>query len=197
MTRLKAIRIALWVAVAVLTATTVGVFMIRETETPANAAIGGPFTLEDAGGKPVTEAVFTGKPHLIFFGYTHCPDVCPTTLADMTVLLDDLGPAGKDLVIAFITVDPERDTPEVLKSYLSSFSPQIVGLTGTDAEIADVVSAYRAYRRKVPGEAGEYTMDHTASVYLFDDTGDFRGTIDLSETDDVRLAKVKRLLGIG
>ncbi|ODN72068.1 SCO family protein [Methylobrevis pamukkalensis] len=195
MTRLQIIRLLLWSAVAVLTAATIGIFVFRETQQQAQAAIGGPFSLVDSNGSPVTEDLFAGKPHLVFFGFTHCPDVCPTTLSDFTLLLEDLGEDAKDLVIAFVTVDPERDTPAVMKSYLSSFSDRIIGLTGSDAQVAGMIAAYRAYRSKIPQEGGGYTMDHTASVYLFDASGEFRGTIDLHEDEATRLAKVRRLVG--
>jgi len=192
--RLAILRLTLWAAVAVVAAMTAGLFVMRQAGPPAQTtAIGGPFQLVDTEGRPVSEAIFAGKPHLVFFGFTRCPDVCPTTLADMSLLVDDLGADARDLVIAFVTVDPERDTPEVMKSYITSFSDRIVGLTGSEAKIEAMVTAYRAYRRKVP-QGDDYSMDHTASVYLFDRTGAFRGTLDFHEDEKTRLEKVRRLL---
>ncbi len=139
----------------------------------ANASgIGGPFTLTDQTGKTVTDADFAGEPKLVFFGYTHCPDVCPTTLSDITTMLGALG-TDKKAAVLFITVDPERDTPAVLKDYLSSFDPRITGLTGSPAAIAKVLQDYRVYAKKVTTGGGDYTMDHTALVYLMDKSGNF------------------------
>ncbi|WP_460447948.1 SCO family protein [Alsobacter sp. SYSU BS001988] len=143
------------------------------------AAVGGPFRLVDQDGKPVTEAALKGKPSLIFFGFTHCPDVCPTTLQDVTQVYDALGPKADQLNSYFISVDPERDTPELLKTYLSSFDKRIVGLTGDRAAVDAATKAYRVYSRKVPLEKGDYTMDHTALVYLMDKSGQFVGAFNL------------------
>ncbi|PSC06652.1 hypothetical protein SLNSH_02260 [Alsobacter soli] len=143
------------------------------------SAVGGPFRLVNQDGQPVTEAVLKGKPSLIFFGFTHCPDVCPTTLQDVTQLYDALGAKADDLKAFFISVDPERDTPELMKTYLSSFDKRIVGLTGDRPSIDAVQKAYRVFSRKVPMEGGEYTMDHTAIVYLMDKNGRFVGGFNL------------------
>lgn len=198
MNALRLIRIGTWVLVAVLLAATGWVVWRGQTqpatETAADAAIGGPFTLVGVDGQPVTETIFAGKPHAIFFGFTHCPDVCPTTLGEISVMLGDLGDEAKDLQVAFISVDPERDTPAFLKDYLSAFSDRIVGLTGSEAQVADVVAKYRVFRRKVPGENGDYTMDHTAAVFLFDRTGAFKGTISYGEPQQDAMAKLKRLV---
>ena len=151
----------------------VGGFVLRETPGPASASgIGGPFSLTDQDGKTVTEAALKGRPTLVFFGYTHCPDVCPTTLSDLSQMLAALGP-GKNAGVLFITVDPERDTPGVLKDYLSSFDPRIVGLTGDRTAVEAALRDYRVYAKKVPTQGDDYTMDHTAVVYLMDKTGTF------------------------
>ena len=131
----------------------------------------------------MTEKTFEGEPFLVFFGYTHCPDVCPTTLADMTQVLESLG-KDKPAHALFITVDPERDTQAALKSYLSSFDPRIVGLTGTQDAVAAAEKAYRVYAQKVPGANGGYSMDHTAVVYLMDRGGRFAQAIDLQQPPD-------------
>lgn len=158
------------------------------------AAIGGPFTLVDTNGATVTEKTYAGRPVAIFFGFTHCPDVCPTTLAELTALLQQLGPDAEKLAVLFVTVDPERDTPDSMKSYISSISDRIVGLTGSEAQIADVVEKYKVYRRKVPLDGGDYTMDHTAAVFLMGPDGRFRGTLSFGEAQADSLAKLKRLV---
>src|SRR3954468_4818018 len=140
---------------------------------PQTATIGGPFRLTDQNGRTVTEQDFKGAPFLVFFGFTHCPDVCPTTLFEVSEILRNLGPDAARVRVAFITVDPERDTPAALKDYLSSFDPHLLGVTGDPAAIAAMGKAYRVYSKKVPLEGGGYTMDHTAIIYLMDKDGRF------------------------
>jgi protein SCO1/2 len=140
---------------------------LRDADAPAASSIGGPFTLTGSNGKTVTQKDFAGAPTLIFFGYTHCPDVCPATLFEMSEALRALGPDRKAAAL-FITVDPERDTPEVLKDYLSSFDPRIIGVTGSREQVDPVLKGFRVYSRKISGEGDDYTMDHTALVYLMD-----------------------------
>src|SRR5947208_12590466 len=137
------------------------------------AAIGGPFKLTDQNGKVITEQDLKGHPFLVFFGFTHCPDVCPTTLFEVSEIFRALGPDAKDVRALFVTVDPERDTPEKLKDYLSSFDPRIIGVTGDEAAIVATERAYRVYAKKVPTDGGSYTMDHTAIVYLMNKEGRF------------------------
>ena len=148
----------------------------------ATASVGGAFTLVDQNGRTVTERTFLGKPHLVFFGFTHCPDVCPTKLFEISEVLRATGDKGRDLRALFVTVDPERDTPEVLKSYLGSFDDRIVGLTGDRVAIDAAVKAFRAYARKVPLKDGDYTMEHTALVYLMDKDGRFVGAFNLDRS---------------
>src|SRR5262249_12296363 len=150
---------------------------------PPRARIGGPFALVDHRGKPVTEHDFLGKPTLGFFGFTHCPDVCPTTLYELSNMLAQLKSEGDRLNVLFVTVDPERDTPEQLALYLSSFDPRITGLSGTSESIAVAVDAYQAYTRKVPLKDGDYTMDHTAAIFMMDSKGQYVGTISHRETE--------------
>lgn len=158
--------------------------------------IGGAFRLTSHEGKPVTDQDLKGKPFVVFFGFTHCPEVCPTTLYDLTQDLAALGKDADRLRVAFITVDPAQDTPELMKTYLSSFDPRIVGLTGTEEEIAAVARAYKVYYRKVPTEGG-YTMDHTASIFLMDSKGDFYGTSNFQESDEIRRGKLRQLVKNG
>jgi protein SCO1 len=157
------------------------------------ALIGGPFQLVDMNGQPVTEAIFKDRAHAIFFGFTHCPDVCPTTLGELAVALDGLGPDAVNIDVYFVTVDPARDTPALLKSYVTAFSSRFVGLTGSEAEIAAVTSAYRVVRAKVATTGDDYVMDHSASVLLFDAGGNFSGTLSPSDKPEDRIAKLKRL----
>jgi protein SCO1/2 len=136
------------------------------------SAIGGPFELVDQTGKTVTDRDLAGRPYLVFFGFTHCPDVCPTTLFEVSEVLRALGPEADRVGALFVTVDPERDTPDKMKDYLSSFDPHLRGLTGDPAAVATMLKAYRVYFRKVPQENG-YTMDHYAGIYLMDKNGRF------------------------
>lgn len=145
------------------------------------AQVGGPFTLVDQNGRAVTERDVQGAPYLVLFGFTHCPDICPTKLFEISEVLRASGERGRRLRALFITVDPERDTPEVLKSYLGSFDERILGLTGSPEAIQAVTRAYRAYARRVPLEGGDYTMDHTALVYLMDAKGAFVGAVNLAK----------------
>jgi len=158
----------------------------------AVAGVGGPFHLEDQNGKPVSDQDMKGRPFLVFFGFTHCPDVCPTTLFDMSQLLRKLGPDADRTGALFITVDPERDTPAVMKDYLSNFDPHLRGLTGDQASIDAAARAYRVYAKKVPLQGGDYTMDHTAVVYLMDKNGQFVAPFDLKRTPELAAADLRR-----
>jgi protein SCO1 len=139
------------------------------------ALVGGPFSLIDHNGRRVTDKDFLGRPILVFFGFTFCPDICPSGLQVIAAALDKLGPKAERIVPLFITIDPERDTPEQLKSYLASFHPKLVGLSGTVAEITDVAKKYRVYFKKIKDEksSADYTMDHSTIVYLMDAKGQF------------------------
>lgn len=158
------------------------------------AAIGGPFKLTDQNGRTVTDQDFKGHPFLVFFGFTHCPDVCPTTLFEVSQIMRALGPDADRTRALFITVDPERDTPAVMKDYLSSFDSHLSGLTGDPATIAAVAKAYRVYFKKVPLDQGGYTMDHTAIVYLMDKDGRFVSPFSLKRTTDAAAADLRRYL---
>lgn len=159
-------------------------------------AIGKPFELTSHRGEIVNNATLKGKPYLAFFGFTHCPDICPTTLFELTDLMAELGPVADQFNVAFISVDPERDTQELLKAYMTSFDPRIFALRGTAEQTQTAVKAFAAYSRKVPTEGGNYTMDHTAGVYLMDAYGGFKGTLDMHEPRDVRLQKIRNLVGV-
>jgi len=158
------------------------------------AAIGGPFKLIDQNGKAFTDQDMKGKPFLVFFGFTHCPDVCPTTLFDVSEVMRSLGPDADRTAALFITVDPERDTPASMKDYLGSFDPHLRGLTGDADALATVAKEYRVYYKKVPLDGGDYTMDHTAIVYLMDKDGHFVSPFSLKRKPDVAAAELRKYL---
>jgi protein SCO1/2 len=161
----------------------------------ASAAVGGPFHLEDQSGKVVTDQDMKGKPYLVFFGYTHCPDVCPTTLFDMSQVMKQLGPDANRTGALFITVDPERDTEAVMKDYLSNFDPHLRGLTGDQASIDATIKEYRVYAKKIPLKDGDYTMDHTAVVYLMDKNGNFVAPFDVTnQKPEAAAAELRRYM---
>jgi protein SCO1/2 len=160
----------------------------------ATAAIGGPFQLTDQNGKPVTDKDLKGHPTLVFFGFTHCPEVCLTTLFDISEVLNKLGPDAAKVNAVFITVDPERDTPAALKDYLSSFNPRLLGIGGDAQELATVAKEYRVYYKKVPLKDGDYTMDHTAIVYLMDKNGQFVAPFSLKRRPEDSAAELRRYL---
>lgn len=154
---------------------------------------GAPFALTDQTGKPVTEAAFRGQPTVVFFGFTHCPEVCPMTLSQMAGWLKTLGDEGKDIKAYFVSIDPERDTPDVMKSYVSTFSDRIVGITGDPDKVRAMAKSFGIYFKRVDTGDGDYNMDHTASVLMLNRKGDFFGTIAYEENPDTALAKLKRL----
>ncbi len=158
--------------------------------------VGGPFTLEDGNGKQVTDRDFRGKYMLVYFGYTFCPDVCPTTLNAVANALDRLGPKADRLQAIFITVDPKRDTPAVMKRYTAAFSPRLLGLTGTPEEIARAAKAYRVYyavHRTGPGP-NDYSVDHSSILYLMGPDGKFVAPIQADQTGAEMAADLDRLM---
>ena len=160
----------------------------------APAAIGGPFQLTDQTGQTVTEKNMQGRPSLIFFGFTHCPDVCPTTLFEISEVLRVMGKDADRVNAYYISVDPERDTLAAMKDYLSSFDPRLKGLTGSPEQVAKVLSEYRVYAKKVPLKDGDYTMDHTALIYLMDRDGKFVAPFNLNRKPEEAAADLKRYL---
>jgi len=195
----KAPRALLWslVAVAVLlTAAAIGLFALVSEKSgggaQSSAAIGGPFRLA-SGDRTVTDADVRGAPFLVFFGYTHCPDVCPTTLFQMSEIFRTLGPDAK-IKGLFITVDPERDTPDLVKTYAGNFDPRIIGLSGDRAAIDKVLAEYRVYARKAPGANGDYTMDHSAVIYLMDRDGKFLRAFNMERPPEKAAAELRALL---
>ena len=198
---LRRIRIVLWVACAIpLLALAVVAFreFTRGADgagTLATASIGGPFKLASTAGGDLSSEDLKGKPFMVFFGYTHCPDICPTTASDISTWLRELGPRGREIKALFVSIDPERDNVASLKDYLSSFPDEIIGLTGTPEQIAEVAKEYRVYYAKHPLKDGDYAMDHTALIYLMDRDGKLAGTLTSEAKPEEALAKLKRLLG--
>ena len=195
----RTVRVVLWIAAfAAAFASVLAVILIVAGRTPTPmmataSAVGGPFSLVDQNGQTITDGDLRGHPYLVFFGFTHCPDVCPTTLFEVSEVLRHLGPDGDRARALFVTVDPERDTPEKLKDYLSSFDPRLSGLTGSREAIERMLKAYRVYAKKVATEAG-YTMDHTALVYLMDKQGRFVAPFNLKRRPEEAAADLRRHL---
>src|SRR5215475_7246475 len=161
---------------------------------PAPAAIGGSFQLTDQSGATVTEKSLQGRPTLIFFGFTHGPDVCPTSLFEISEVLRAMGQDADKVNAYFVSVDPERDNAQSMKDYLSSFDPHLKGLTGNPEAVAKALSAYRVYAKKVPLKDGDYTMDHTALTYLMDRDGKFVAPFNLNRKPEEAAAELKRYL---
>ncbi|SIR06994.1 protein SCO1/2 [Rhizobium sp. RU33A] len=197
---MKTVRVILWAAVVVMA----GVLgwltysVTQSDQTIAEAPFGVPFQLVDQNGQPITEQAFRGKPTALFFGFTHCPEVCPTTLFELDGWLKQVDPDAKGLQAYFVTVDPERDTPEILGRYVSNVTDRVKAIAGEPDKVAEVVKGFRVYAKKIPlDEAkpdGDYTMDHTASIFLLDAEGRFKGTIAYGENPDTAVKKLENLM---
>jgi protein SCO1/2 len=197
---LKRIRVVLWIACAIplLALGAVGILELTQKTGSVGAlqasGIGGPFKLAASTGGSFSTDELKGKPFLVFFGFTRCPEICPTTISDISTWLDALGSDGKEIKALFVSIDPERDSVAAMKDYLSSFSDQIIGLTGTPDQIAGVAKEYRIYYAKHPLKDGDYTMDHSAMIYLMDRQGKLVGTLTYGDKKDEAVAKLRRLL---
>ena len=197
MNKLGKLRILLWGLVA-LALVGFAYLQLRPRALPKpeqtyTSSVGGPFTLTAADGSSVTERTLRGRPYALFFGFTRCPDVCPTTLARLARLRGQMGSDGNKLQIVFVSVDPESDTPADIGQYTAMFGTPILGLTGTTEQIAKIAKAYHIYYAKVPQEGGNYTVDHSATVFLMDREGRLQSTLDMKEGDAAALAKLNRL----
>ena len=196
---MKRIRIALWVLVA-LSLIGFGALLLyprgeggpQPSQRITATSFGGPFTLVGADGQPFQSSRLNGKPYAIFFGFTHCPDVCPTTLARLVRLRKELGGEGS-FNIVFVSVDPERDGPKEIAGYADAFGGPVIPLTGSPAQIAQVKKQYGIHSEKVPGDGVDYNVDHTATVLLFNRSGGFEATISPEEQDPTALDKLRRL----
>ena len=195
---MKYLRYGIWAAIFVLASflaySTIGNFLKKDNKVAGLVSVGGPFTALDASGKTITQEDLKGRHHALFFGFTNCPDVCPTTLYEAGEWLKSLGADGDNLDVYFVTVDPQHDTPEMLSQYLTAFDKRIKGITGSEEQIADLVKKWRVFAEKVDGDDGEYTMNHTATTFLMKPNGDFFGTIAYGEQMDVAKQKLERLL---
>lgn len=196
---MKQVRLILWLLVALALAASAALFLGPKEDAPPAAVpqagkvdFGGPFTLTGADGRPFARSRLAGQPYAIFFGFTHCPDICPTTLARLARLRGQVGP-GEPFRIVFVTVDPERDGTAEVGKYGELFNSPVIGLTGSPAQIAQVKKQFGIFSQKVPDEGGGYSVDHTASVLLFDRAGKFVATISPEEGDAAALAKLKRI----
>ena len=202
MKALRAFRVVAWCVVAIFTLLLIIGYLLQsgggkrvgEPDASSTPSIGRPFELVSHRGQVIDNAVLKGKPYLAFFGFTHCPDICPTTLFELSDLMSELGPAASGFNVVFISVDPERDTQQLLNEYMTSFDRRILALRGTPEQTATAVKAFSAYARKVPTEDGSYTMDHTAGVYMMDANGSFKGTLDMHESREVRMKKIRNLM---
>lgn len=197
---MKSFRIITWALVAIVLVG-VGYMTWQEQKSDSNAIafaqIGGPFALVDHNGQPVDQTMFDNKPYALFFGFTHCPEICPTSLYEMAGWIDGLGAEADKMGFAFVTVDPERDTPEMLKDYVTVFSDKITGLTGSEDQVQAAIKSYGVVAERVALEDDDYTMNHTASVFLMNADGTFRGTIAYGEDADVAQKKLSNLIAVG
>jgi protein SCO1/2 len=190
---LRNFRLVLWALVAVVAIGATALYFLRPPAQPLGLN-GQPFTLTATTGETFTQEDLRGTPSLMFFGFTNCPDVCPTTLAETSMWKDRLDLDADDLRVIFVTVDPERDTLEGVRGYLAGWDSSIIGLVGSEAETERVKAAFGVFSEKV-GEGEFYNVNHTASVYLIGADGGFRGTIAYEEGTDSALAKIERLIG--
>jgi len=198
--RIRGVLIAVPLLIA-LTAVSAVIFLVsprssatQQASDEATAMVGGDFRLTTHEGRPLSNDDLRGTPFAVFFGFTHCPDICPTTLWEMTEAMKALGPKADALKVIFVTLDPARDTADQLKSYLEAFDPRIIALTGTEEETAAVARAYRVYWKKVSTEGDDYTLDHSAAVYLMDKAGGFTGFISYEDSTETRVEKLTRLV---
>lgn len=193
------IRTGLWAMAALIAGVMAAVFFIASTgsgsPTSGEGPYGSSFQLVDQNGTPVTEADLRGTPAAVFFGFTHCPDVCPTTLYELSGYQKQIAAEGGELKVVFVTVDPERDTPPVMKDYVAAVSPDITALTGSPENVAAMLKGWGVYSRKV-GEGADYTMDHTATTFLLDADGALAGTLAYGEDPETAKAKLERLTGV-
>jgi protein SCO1 len=172
----------------------IGVFFSVTGQFSSAKPIGGPFNLTGDNGQPVSDATFEGEPYLIYFGYTHCPDVCPTTLFELSEVMKALGKDADHTAVLFITIDPKRDTAAVMKDYLSNFNRHLMGATGDPKAIQAVEKEFNVFARKVPAKDGDYSMDHSSEIYLMDKQGRFVQAFDLKRKPKVSAAELRKYM---
>lgn len=192
---LRRFRLILWALVGLVAIGATILFLTKPPTRPIGVT-GASFTLDSTAGGSFTQADLKGTPSLVFFGYTFCPDVCPTTLSEMTALRDELKLGPDKMRIIFISVDPTRDTPDMLKDYLAAFGSGVIGLTGSEPEVEQAKTAFGVYSKKGPDDgSGTYLVDHTATVFMLSADGSFEGTIAYGEDSATAKDKIRRLAG--
>ena len=197
---MRSIRLVLWGLVAAALIAGGGLYLFygdrlgEQLQATGTPEIGGDFTLVNGDGQTMTQDDFLGRPLAVFFGFTHCPDVCPTSLFEMTTWIEKLGEDAENMRFAFVSVDPERDTPEVMRDYVGSFSDVIIPLTGSREQIDEVMKAYRVYAQRVELDDGDYTMDHSAFVYLMDAEGVMHDFVNFGASEEEAMEKLRALL---
>ena len=195
--KMKTLRTVLWLLVAAAAVALAALYW-RHSQAPEPTqqqfSLGGPFTLVDSKGQPFASSRLAGRPYAMFFGFTHCPDVCPTTLGRLAKLRRQMG-SDDSFQVVFVTVDPERDGPAEVGAYAKLFDTPVIGLTGTPAQIERVKKQYAVFSAKSPQPGGDYSVDHSASVLVMDEAGQFVATIAPEESDAAALAKLKRVTG--
>jgi protein SCO1/2 len=197
---MKSFRIMLWAAVVVLVGVLAAVsWQWRQSQQSlAEKTFGVPFQLVAQDGQPINEKAFQEKPTALFFGYTHCPEVCPTTLYELNGWMHKVDPEGTKMNGFFVSVDPERDPPELLNRFISNVTDRIKGISGPPDKVKEMIKGFSVYAKKIPTDEkdpnGDYTMDHTALVFLLDNGGRFAGTIAYGENPDVAVKKLENLI---
>lgn len=196
---MRTIRYFLWGLVALTALTMTYLFLTAGSGSQSNQQVAGrilgsEFTLTRHDGNPITNKDLLGKPHAMFFGFTNCPEVCPTALLKMGTWLDELGKDGERIGVYFVTVDPGRDTVTLMSEYLSSFDPRIIGITGKVSKVEEMLRSYKVYFNRVELEDGDYTMDHTATIYLLNSEGRFVRSIAYGENSQTAVAKLRLML---
>ena len=197
---MKTVRIVLFVLAAIMA----GLFFwlwneaTNEQTALSDKPFGVPFSLTRQDGATITEQAFLGKPTALFFGFTNCPEICPTTVYELSGWMNKVDPQKSKLQAYFVSIDPDRDTPDALKTYLTNVTDRIVGISGDPAKVKDMARGFKVYFKKVPTDPakpdGDYTMDHTASVFLLDKQGRFTGTIAYGENPDIAEKKLENLI---
>ena len=168
--------------------------IVMRPDSPPKLDLGADFSLQDYNGNTITQAAFEGQPSVLFFGFTNCPEICPLTVYELTNWFEEIGPEADEIAAFFVTVDPERDSPEILADYLKPQSDRVIGITGSVVDVEALQKGWRVYSKKVPLEGGDYTVDHTALLYLLDRNGDYWGHINYGASSEEAVRKLRDLV---